>query len=123
MAGKDVEVRKEAQERERMIRPSCLVCEEESGVITLKLEMPGVPKEGLELDVDGNELRITGRRPAETGEGTYLIRERPEGTFQQAYTLDETIDKGKIGASLTGGVLTITLERKEAENPRKIAIK
>jgi HSP20 family protein len=123
MAGKDVEVRKEAQERERLIRPNCLVCEEESGVITLKLEMPGVTREHLELDVDGNELRITGRRPPAPSQGTYLIRERPQGAFQQAYTLDETIDRGKIGAALAGGVLTITLERKEAEKPRKIAIK
>lgn len=123
MAGKDVEVRKEAQESERLIRPNCLVCEEESGVITLRLEMPGVLRENLDLDVDGAELRITGRRVSEPSEGTYLIRERPQGAFYQAYTLDETIDTGKIGAALVGGVLTITLERKEAEKPRRITIK
>lgn len=123
MAGKDLEARKETQERERLIRPHCLVCEEESGVITLKLEMPGVSKENLELDVDGRELRITGRRPVPSEEGTYLLRERPQGAFHQAYTLDETIDTAKVEASLSGGVLTVTLNRRESEKPRKIAIK
>lgn len=123
MAGKEIEARKEPQERERLIRPHCLVCEEESGVLTLKLEMPGVKKENLDLDVDANELRITGRRPPQATEGTYLIRERPDGTFFQAYTLDETIDKAKVDANLAGGVLTVTLQRKEAEKPRRIAIK
>lgn len=123
MAGKEVETRKETQERGRLIRPHCLVCEEESGVITLRLEMPGVTRENLDLDVDSNELRITGRRPAEVTEGTYLVRERPEGAFYQAYTLDETIDRTRIDAALAGGVLTVTLHRREAEKPRKIAIK
>jgi HSP20 family protein len=123
MAGKDVEARRDTPEGERLIRPNCLVCEEDTGVITLKLEMPGVAKEYLELNVDGKELRITGRRPAESEEGTYLIRERPRGAFFQAYTLDETIDAARIDAALSGGVLTVTLNRKEAEKPRRIAIK
>jgi HSP20 family protein len=121
---KDVEVRKEREkEQDRFIRPVCFICEEEAGVVTLKLEMPGVAKDQLDIDVDGNELKITGKREAGGGEGTYLMRERPSGTFRQAYTLDDTIDRSKIEASLEGGVLTLNLHRREAEKPRKITIK
>jgi HSP20 family protein len=121
---KDLEVRKDKEkEQGRFIRPFCFICEEEEGVVTLKLEMPGVSKDQLDIDVDGNELQITGKR-AETGsEGTYLMRERPSGTFRQVYTLDDTIDRNKIEASLEGGVLTLCLHRRESEKPRKIAIK
>jgi HSP20 family protein len=121
---KDVEVRKEnRQEREQHIRPYCFICEEEQGVITLKLEMPGVSKEDLVIDVDGNELHITGKRKSRYPDNAYLIRERRPGTYYQSYTLDDTIDRSKIQASLADGVLSVTLQRKEAEKPRKIAIK
>ena len=121
---KDIEVRKEREkEQGRFIRPFCFICEEEQGVVTLKLEMPGVSRDQLDIDVDGNELQITGKREAGRAEGTYLLRERPSGTFRQVYTLDDTIDRNKIEASLEGGVLTLNLHRREAEKPRKITIK
>jgi HSP20 family protein len=121
---KDLDVRKEREkEQVRYIRPFCFICEEEEGVVTLKLEMPGVGKDQLDIDVDGNELQITGKREARGSQGTYLMRERPSGTFRQVYTLDDTIDRNKIDASLEGGVLTLNLHRREAEKPRKITIK
>lgn len=121
---KDVEIRKEKEkEQVQFIRPFCFICEEEAGVITLKLEMPGVTKDKLDIDVDGNELHVTGKRAGTGSEGTYLIRERRLGTYHQAYTLDDTIDRNKIEASLEGGVMTLTLHRKETEKPRKISIK
>ena len=121
---KDLEVRKEKEEKqERFIRPFCFICEEEQGVVTLKLEMPGVSRDNLDIDVDGNQLQITGKRETGSSRGTYLVQERPSGTFRQVYTLDDTIDRNKIEASLDGGVLTLNLHRKEAEKPRKISIK
>ena len=121
---KDVEVRKEREkEQVHFIRPYCFVCEEDQGVVTLKLEMPGVAKNQLDIDVDGNELKITGKREAAGREGTYLMQERPSGTFRQVYTLDDTIDRNKIQASLESGVLTLNLHRRESEKPRRITIK
>jgi HSP20 family protein len=89
----------------------------------MKLEMPGVNQENLELHFEKNILQITGRRAAASREGTYLVRERRFGTFYQAYTLDNTIDPEKIEGSLVDGVLTVTLQRREAEKPRKITVK
>ena len=121
---KDVEVRKEREkEQVHFIRPFCFVCEEAKGVVTLKLEMPGVGKNQLDIDIDGNELQITGKREAAGSEGTYLMQERPSGTFRQVYTMDDTIDRNKIEARLEGGGLTLNLYRRESEKPRRIAIK
>jgi HSP20 family protein len=110
-------------ERERIIRPACLVCEADEGSIVMKLEMPGVNQDNLELHFENNILEITGRRAVTSQEGTYLVRERRFGTFYQAYTLDNTIEPDKIEASLVDGVLTVTLHRREAEKPRRITVK
>jgi len=120
MAAQDVERKKD---RERIIRPACLVCEAEEGSIVMKLEMPGVSQDSLELHFENNILQITGRRKEPAREGTHLVRERRFGTYYQAYTLDNTIDPERIEASLVDGVLTVTLHRREAEKPRKIAVK
>ncbi len=106
-----------------MVRPRSLVQEKAEGDIVLKLEMPGVAKQDLEIDVDASELHIVGRRAAAKSTGTYLARERPQGSFRQVYTLDDTIDRERIDAVLEGGVLTLTLHRKEAVKPRKIFIR
>jgi len=111
------------QEGMRQLRPLSTMCEEE-GTITLCLEMPGVPKDGIELEVEGNDLRIRGKRRApEAQPGVqYLVRERAVGDFYENYTLDETVDRNRIDAVMEGGVLTVTLHLREAEKPRRIQI-
>jgi HSP20 family protein len=124
MATKESE-RKEmkAADHEPLLRPRSSVAELPDGNIVLTLEMPGVSRQNLELDVDAGELYITGRRPEPQGGGTFLVRERPRGSFRQIFTLDDTIDPAKIDAVLEGGLLTLTLHRKEAVKPRKIAVR
>jgi len=105
----------------RQIRPLSSMCED-NGVITLCLEMPGVPKDGIELEVEGNELRIHGKRPAAAVNARYVVRERVDGDYREVYTIDETVDRSKIEAAMNDGVLTVTLHLREAEKPRKIQI-
>jgi len=109
------------KETKRQIRPLSSMAEE-NGTIRLCLEMPGVPKEGVELEVEGSELRIRGRRKAPELSSRYLLRERIDGDYHEVYTLDETVDRGKIEAAMESGVLTVTLRLREAEKPRKIQI-
>lgn len=112
----------EAKDR-RMIRALSNICEKE-GSIFLRLEMPGVKKEDLDINIENNQLKIRGRRelPAETDKN-YVIRERRQGDFFQVYTLDETVDENKVEANLENGVLLLTLHLKEAEKPKKITVK
>jgi len=124
MATKELEKKEARRDREVRIRPRCFVQEKPDGDILVKLEMPGVTKEGLQIEVDSTELRISGRRPeVSAAGGSYLVRERPRGSFYQVYTLDDTIDREKIDAVLEAGVLTLTLHRKESEKPRRIQVK
>jgi len=112
------EVRNESR---RQIRPLSSMCEE-SGVITLRLEMPGVRKDGVDLEVEANELRIRGRRTEADRGAKRILTERLDGDFFEVYTLDETVDRSKIDALMDNGVLTVTLHLREAEKPRKIQI-
>ncbi len=91
-------------------------------VATVKVEMPGVPKDGLEIRVDGNELAIAGRRNEEEFPGTYLMRERSAEPYRKLLTLDDSIDRDKIEAELKDGILTLKLRVKEAAKPRRIEI-
>jgi len=124
MANKETE-RKDLKvpEHEPQLRPRSSVLERADGNIVLKLEMPGVSRQNLDIDVDSGELAVTGRRPETQSAGTFLVRERPRGSFRQVYTLDDTIDPGRIDAVLEAGILTLTLHRKEAVKPRKIAVR
>jgi len=96
---------------------------EEKEKVIIRLEMPGVEKNGLEMKIDKNELSIVGRHLEKAAEGEYLLRERRDGDYYQVYTLDDTIDRNKIDASLVNGILRVTLHLKEAEKPRKITVK
>jgi HSP20 family protein len=101
--------------------PACSICED-SGLVTVQVEMPGIEKTGLEVSVDGNLLTVSGRREEEQKSGSYLVRERRSGSFRKTFTIDETIDRDKIEAELTNGILTLKLRIKEAAKPKRIAI-
>ena len=106
----------------RTIRPVCNIWEE-NGTVTLRLEMPGVPKENIDLRVENDHLFVRGSRPQPEENRNYVIRERAWGDFAQSYTLDETIDRERIDAKMEHGVLTVTLHLKEAVKPRRIEVK
>ena len=103
------------------IRPMCSISEEE-GLVLLTLEMPGVTKDGVDIDIDGDTLTVKGSRP-ESEPGTYLIRERRGGDFSATYTLDERVDREKIDAKMERGVLELALHLRDEVKPRKIKVK
>jgi HSP20 family protein len=124
MATKEID-RKELKtgDHEPLLRPRSSVTEMPDGNIVLRLEMPGVSRENLDIGLEPSELSITGRRPVAASDGNFLVQERPRGSFRQVYTLDDTIDPAKIDAVLEGGILTLTLHRKEAVKPRRITVR
>lgn len=109
-------------EERQKLRGRCDICEED-GKIILRLEMPGVDKSRLDINIDNNQLEIIGRKKDDDRQGDYLVRERTRGDYYQLYTIDETVDRDKIDASFENGILTVTLQLKEAEKPRKISVK
>lgn len=109
------------EEKRNYRNPVTDICEEE-GKVLLRVEMAGVEKLNLDIQVDNDQLVIEGKRGDILPDGQYLVRERSMADYRKVFTLDETIDREKISASMENGVLNLELQLKEAVKPRKIAI-
>jgi HSP20 family protein len=81
--------------------------------ITIDLEVPGMKKEDIKVEVRNNVLTVSGERKQErkthTPEGSRI--ERHYGRFERSFTLPDTVDDNKIEAAYQGGVLTLTLPK------------
>jgi HSP20 family protein len=89
---------------------------------TIRAEMPGVDKTGLEVTIDNGELTIVGHRHPVEIPGEPVYREIRYDDFRRVYELDPTIDTTKITARIDQGVLTLTLPKAESVKPRKITV-
>jgi HSP20 family protein len=106
---------------EQFVAPPASVIEAADGY-TLKVEMPGVNKDGLDISVENNELTIIGRRSLPTVEGTLIHHESRPENFRRTFELDPSIDADKISAKIDQGLMTLTLPKAEHVKPRKIAV-
>jgi HSP20 family protein len=111
----------EARPTEPFVAPMASVTEENDGY-TLRVEMPGVNKEGLELSIENNELTIVGRRSLPAVDGTLIHRESRAENFRRVFELDPSIDANKISAKMEQGILTLSLPKAEHVKPRKITV-
>lgn len=113
----------EMEKTRNSVRPVGNMCWEADGSVMLRLDMPGVDKDNVDIRIENDQLIIHGSRPAESEDRHYVLRERRRGDFHQVFTLDQTIDREKIDASMDQGVLTLTLHLQEEVKPRKIEVK
>jgi HSP20 family molecular chaperone IbpA len=92
--------------------------------ITLLADIPGVTSENLNIDLREDVLTLTGDiAPFEEGDEEDILVEYEIGRYFRQFTLSEVIDKDRIDAQLTDGVLRLTLPKVEKATPRKIEIK
>jgi len=95
---------------------------------TVTAELPGIPKENIEVKVtDGNTVEITGHKTEEKKEshGQFIRQERSSSDFYRSFVLSEDIDTEKVEAKVENGVLTLRLPKKTPEGKRvkKVEIK
>ena len=96
---------------------------EDSNVITVLADMPGVEPGQLKVDLHDGVLTITGHAAAREGSSEVpLVREYEAGTFQRSFALSEAIDQEQIRATLKHGVLSLRLPKAERAKPRQIKI-
>ena len=88
----------------------------------LQAEMPGVPKSGLEVLLERNELTIVGHRNRPTVTGQAVVRESKTADYRRVFELDPSIDRQKIDARIDQGVLTLRLPKSEEVKPRRIQV-
>ena len=93
--------------------------------IEVKASLPGVKPEGIEVAVEDNVLTLRAERKLEIEgeETTYLIQERPVGSFYRALRLPDTVDTDKIKCNYDNGVLTITMPKAEEKKKKQIQVK
>lgn len=91
----------------------------------VKLDVPGVKSENIEIQLNGNVLTVTGERQEEQEEKgkTYHRVERRTGSFSRSITLPCPVEENEVAAEYHDGVLTITLPKTEAAKTKKIKIK
>ena len=93
--------------------------------LVIRVELPGVKQEDVDISLHDNVLAISGQRRDEQEEerGGYHIRERRYGSFRRSLALPEGIDESKISARYEDGVLEVTVEGAAvAREPKRIQI-
>ena len=95
---------------------------ETDDALTVVMEIPGVEKKDVEVNVENDVLRVEGRVDFTKYEGLEpLYTEYNVGHFARSFTLSNRIDQQQIVAQLEDGVLTLTLKKAKEAMPRKIA--
>lgn len=110
------------QEQERAVQPAVDVFEDEAG-ITLLADMPGVPRDRLEIRVEGDALLIEGSVQPATPEGLEAVyAELRVPRYRRSFTLSRELDSAKIDASIKDGVLTLRIPKQAHAQPRRIEV-
>jgi len=108
--------------RQPALRPRVDVLEDDGG-ITLLADLPGVSRERLVLDVDGDTLRIEGEvvlpAPAQL---TPVHTEVRVPRYRRSFTLSRELDSSRIEATLKDGVLQLRIPKQAHAQPRRIAV-
>ena len=119
---KTTQVSQASQEQERTVQPAVDVFEDEAG-ITLLADMPGVPRERLEIRVEGDALLIEGSVQPATPEGLEAVyAELRVPRYRRSFTLSRELDSAKIDASIKDGVLTLRIPKQAHAQPRRIEV-
>jgi HSP20 family protein len=96
---------------------------ETEGALTVVLEMPGVKKDNVEVNVENGVLTIEGRINLNNYEGLRPIySEYNIGPYRRTFRISHQIDQEKISAEMQDGVITLTLPKAEKAKPRRITI-
>jgi len=92
---------------------------------TVHAELPGVAKDDIHVEIEGNRVSITGevKRETEKKDGERVLRsERYYGAVARSFALAHEVDDAKAEASFEHGVLTLTLPKKQAAQSRLLTI-
>ncbi len=107
-------------------RPSAMPMDayRDGDVYVIALDIPGVDRDAIDIDVERNMLTVRAeRRPAAGGDAVQMeLSERSFGVFSRQVMLADTLDTERISADYDAGVLTLRVPIAERAKPRKISI-
>jgi HSP20 family protein len=104
-------------------KPLMDVVETKDG-ITLKVEVPGIKQEDINISLEDNTLTVKGERKneSEVNEEGYKRFERSYGAFERSVALPPTVDTERVKATYKNGVLEIQLPKREEARPKAIKV-
>jgi HSP20 family protein len=120
---RELESKGEATIPARMFVPAADIYEAEND-LTIILEMPGVEKKNVNIDVADGVLSVEGRIDLAKYQGLQpLYTEYNIGHYARSFRLSSKIDQNKIAAEMKDGVLSLKLPKIEEAKPRTIQVK
>jgi len=104
-------------------RPAVDIYETDDGIV-LKVELPGINKADVSVEVKDNVLTLKGERLLDPAikDDQYYRKERSFGKFNRSFSLQEQIKSDLIKASFKDGILTIEVPRPEEEKPKQVTV-
>ncbi len=104
------------------IDPATDIVETENGFF-MYMDLPGVKKKDLNIDVEENVLVIAAKATKQAVDGEIFIQQEfGSGDYRRRFNLAVVVDPDNIRANLKNGVLELFLPRKNATKPRKIKV-
>ena len=96
---------------------------ESDDVLTIVMEMPGVGREDVDVNVENGVLRVEGRLDFSKYEGMQPVyTEYNIGHYRRSFSLSSKVDQDRISAQMQDGVLTLLLPKAEEAKPRRISV-
>jgi HSP20 family protein len=97
---------------------------EDENKLVLKIEIPGMRQEDLDVRLENNTLSVKGERSfqSEGKEENFHRVERRYGSFYRAFTIPNTVDPNSIKADYEAGVLRLELNKKAETKPKQIKV-
>ncbi len=109
--------------RVQVLAPAVDIVEDADG-ITVHADMPGVPKDNLQVQVNGDTLTLRGEMKISLPQGTEpFYAELRHGAWERSFTLSRELDSGNIQAAMKDGVLSLRIPKAEHAKPRKVEVR
>ena len=92
--------------------------------VVYAFDLPGIPEEGISIEVKEDTLTVSGQRERsqETSDDGFYRYERRYGSFARAVGLPQGVDQDKIAARYENGVLEVRVAKPEEQKPRRISL-
>lgn len=97
--------------------------EETDKSFIVEIELPGVKRDDIDVELAGRRLRVSGEREEKERVGVLRRRTRTTGRFHYEVAFPTDVTEDGVEASYTDGVLTVTVPKAEAETARRIQVK
>lgn len=111
------------RQRRPVFQPLADIAERDEAIL-VELEVPGARQDSLDVTLENRVLTVRARVDTPSRDGWSLLhREYGEGDYERSFILSEDIDVDHIEATVTNGLLRISLPKSEKARSRRIEIK